>query len=83
MVSIPFGVPRTIFKWDGRSQRGDQILLQDVLNMGPGHELDLEGFTDDMLLFMCILSGCDYLSQVRIPRQAHLSKRLSSAIRRE
>lgn len=27
-------------------------------------ELDLSGFTQQMLLEMCILSGCDYLSSI-------------------
>jgi exonuclease-1 len=61
--NLPFGVARTVFKWDGG--RGEQVRLVDVLGMtGTGGGLDMQGFDHEMLLTMCILSGCDYLACV-------------------
>jgi exonuclease-1 len=62
--NLPYGVKRVCFKWDG--QCGEQVLLSDVLAMrgGSAGSLDLTGWTHDMLLYMCVLSGCDYLPSV-------------------
>ena len=54
--NLPYGVSRTVFKWDGRC--GEQVLLKEVLGTDMGKPgLDLQGFTQDMLLYMCILCG--------------------------
>ncbi|KAI3883730.1 hypothetical protein MKW92_020706 [Papaver armeniacum] len=54
---IPFGCPRIIFKMDkfGQGVQYQSSLLQ------KSKELNLSGFTQQMVLEMCILSGCDYL----------------------
>ncbi|XP_077222595.1 5'-3' exonuclease family protein [Tasmannia lanceolata] len=54
---IPFGCSRIIFKMDKFGQ-GVEFLY----SMLPRNkELNFTGFTKQMLLEMCILSGCDYL----------------------
>ncbi|XP_042067862.1 exonuclease 1-like [Salvia splendens] len=54
---IAFGCPRIIYKMDkfGQGVEFKSAMLQH------NKELNLEGFTQMMLLEMCILSGCDYL----------------------
>ncbi|GAU18778.1 hypothetical protein TSUD_80670 [Trifolium subterraneum] len=54
---IPFGCPRIIFKMDkfGQGVQFQSSMLQ------KNKELNFEGFNRQMLLEMCILSGCDYL----------------------
>ncbi|CAI8618745.1 unnamed protein product [Vicia faba] len=54
---IPFGCPRIIFKMDkfGQGVQFQYSMLQ------KNKELSFEGFNRQMLLEMCILSGCDYL----------------------
>lgn len=54
---IPFGCPRVIFKMDkfGQGVEFKYSLLQQ------NKDLSFAGFTKQMLLEMCILSGCDYL----------------------
>ncbi|CAK8578633.1 unnamed protein product [Lathyrus sativus] len=54
---IPFGCPRIIFKMDkfGQAVQFQYSMLQ------KNKELSFEGFNRQMLLEMCILSGCDYL----------------------
>ncbi|KAM0925798.1 hypothetical protein ACQ4PT_003959 [Festuca glaucescens] len=54
---IPFGCSRIIFKMD---KFGQGVEFQ-VTRLERNRELDLNGFTKQMLLEMCILSGCDYL----------------------
>ncbi|VAH80388.1 unnamed protein product [Triticum turgidum subsp. durum] len=57
---IPFGcsrVPHIIFKMD---KFGQGVEFQ-ITRLERNRELDLNGFTKQMLLEMCILSGCDYL----------------------
>ena len=62
--NLPYGVERVCFKWDG--QCGEQVLLSEVLAMrgGSAGSLDFTGWSHDMLLYMCVLSGCDYLPSV-------------------
>ncbi|KAI3929633.1 hypothetical protein MKX01_025801 [Papaver californicum] len=57
---IPFGCPRIIFKMDkfGQGVQFQSSLLQ------KSKELNLSGFTQQMVLEMCILSGCDYLQSL-------------------
>lgn len=58
---LPFGVKKCFFKMD-RNGNGFEI---DLDNLNEVKEYDFKGFKDDMLLTMCILSGCDYLDSVR------------------
>ncbi|KAF5475250.1 hypothetical protein F2P56_007078 [Juglans regia] len=57
---IPFGCPRIIFKMDkfGQGVEFRYSMLQQ------NKELSFAGFTKQMLLEMCILSGCDYLQSL-------------------
>ncbi|XP_028755843.1 exonuclease 1-like isoform X2 [Neltuma alba] len=57
---VPFGCPRIIFKMDkfGQAVEFQHSMLQ------KNKELSFEGFTRQMLLEMCILSGCDYLQSL-------------------
>ncbi|XP_024627669.1 exonuclease 1 isoform X2 [Medicago truncatula] len=57
---IPFGCPRIIFKMDkfGQGVQFQYSMLQ------KNKELNFEGFNKQMLLEMCILSGCDYLQSL-------------------
>ncbi|KAF8391152.1 hypothetical protein HHK36_023453 [Tetracentron sinense] len=57
---IPFGCPRIIFKMDkfGQGVEFQYSMLQQ------NKELSFTGFTKQMLLEMCILSGCDYLQSL-------------------
>ncbi|KAE8673320.1 Exonuclease 1 [Hibiscus syriacus] len=57
---IPFGCPRVIFKMDkfGQGVEFKSSMLQ------KNKELSFAGFTKQMLLEMCILSGCDYLQSL-------------------
>ncbi|KAJ4754550.1 Exonuclease 1 [Rhynchospora pubera] len=54
---IPFGCSRIIFKMDKFGQGVDYQSSR----LPKNRELDFSGFTHQMLLEMCILSGCDYL----------------------
>ncbi|CAO1946188.1 unnamed protein product [Urochloa humidicola] len=54
---IPFGCSRIIFKMD---KFGQGVEFQ-ITRLERNRELDFNGFTRQMLLEMCILSGCDYL----------------------
>lgn len=49
-----------IFKMD---KFGQGVLFQSSM-LGQNEELDFSGFTKQMFLEMCILSGCDYLQSV-------------------
>ncbi|KAI3456083.1 hypothetical protein Pfo_012746 [Paulownia fortunei] len=57
---IAFGCPRIIYKMDkfGQGVEFKNAMLQ------YNKELNLAGFTQMMLLEMCILSGCDYLQSL-------------------
>ncbi|EYU28152.1 hypothetical protein ABFS82_13G090100 [Erythranthe guttata] len=57
---IAFGCPRIIYKMDkfGQGVEFKNAMLQH------NKELNLAGFTQTMLLEMCILSGCDYLASL-------------------
>ncbi|RLN24338.1 exonuclease 1 [Panicum miliaceum] len=54
---IPFGCSRIIFKMD---KFGQGVEYQ-ITRLERNRELVFNGFTRQMLLEMCILSGCDYL----------------------
>ncbi|XP_027916681.1 exonuclease 1 isoform X2 [Vigna unguiculata] len=57
---IPFGCPRILFKMDkfGQGVQFQYSMLQ------KNKELNFEGFNRQMVLEMCILSGCDYLQSL-------------------
>ncbi|XP_024008365.1 exonuclease 1 [Eutrema salsugineum] len=57
---IPFGCPRIIFKMD---KFGHGVEFQ-ASKLPKNKELNLSGFSSQMLLEMCILSGCDYLQSL-------------------
>ncbi|KAG8078130.1 hypothetical protein GUJ93_ZPchr0007g3978 [Zizania palustris] len=54
---IPFGCSRIVFKMD---RFGQGVEFQ-IARIERNRELDFNGFTKQMLLEMCIFSGCDYL----------------------
>ncbi|CAN6454365.1 unnamed protein product [Victoria cruziana] len=66
---IPFGCNKIIFKMN---KYGDGLLFQ-YARLQQNKELNLAGFTKQMLLEMCILSGCDYLQSLpgMGPKRAH------------
>ncbi|KAM1108076.1 hypothetical protein ACFX2B_004706 [Malus domestica] len=57
---IPFGCPRIIFKMD---KFGQGVEFQYSI-LDRNKDLSFSGFTKQMLLEMCILSGCDYLQSL-------------------
>ncbi|OAY25030.1 hypothetical protein MANES_17G062800v8 [Manihot esculenta] len=57
---IPFGCPRIIFKMD----KYGQAVEFHYSRLKQNKELSFSGFTHEMLLQMCILSGCDYLQSL-------------------
>ncbi|XP_059669371.1 exonuclease 1 [Cornus florida] len=57
---IAFGCPRIIYKMD---KFGQGVEFQ-YSKLQQNKELNLTGFTKQMLLEMCILSGCDYLQSL-------------------
>lgn len=57
--TIPYGCKDIIFKLD-RSGACQRLLLADLYAQGID-KFDLRTFSEDMILTMCILSGCDYL----------------------
>nr|XP_043622684.1 exonuclease 1 [Erigeron canadensis] len=57
---IPFGCPRIIYKMD---KYGQGVEFQHS-KLQQNKELNLTGFTKQMILEMCILSGCDYLQSL-------------------
>ncbi|XP_057949095.1 exonuclease 1 [Malania oleifera] len=57
---IPFGCPRIIFKMDKFGQGVE--FRYSMLHQNK--EINFTGFTKQMLLEMCILSGCDYLQSL-------------------
>ncbi|KAM1455432.1 hypothetical protein TB2_004637 [Malus domestica] len=57
---IPFGCPRIIFKMD---KFGQGVEFQYSM-LHRNKDLSFSGFTKQMLLEVCILSGCDYLQSL-------------------
>ncbi|KAL1192576.1 Exonuclease 1 [Cardamine amara subsp. amara] len=57
---IPFGCPRIIFKMD---KFGHGVEFQ-ASKLPKNKDLCLSGFSSQMILEMCILSGCDYLQSL-------------------
>ncbi|KAF0917118.1 hypothetical protein E2562_016924 [Oryza meyeriana var. granulata] len=74
---IPFGCSRIIFKMD---KFGQGVEFQ-ITRLQRSRELDFNGFTKQMLLEMCILSGCDYLPSLPgmgVKRAHALTQKLKS-----
>ncbi|EPS71924.1 exonuclease, partial [Genlisea aurea] len=57
---IAFGCPRIIYKMD---KFGQGVEFKNCL-LHQNKDLNLAGFTQTMILEMCILSGCDYLQSL-------------------
>ncbi|PKI40851.1 hypothetical protein CRG98_038758 [Punica granatum] len=57
---IPFGCPRIIYKMDKYGQ-GVEFRYS---NLHQNRDLSFAGFSKQMVLEMCILSGCDYLQSL-------------------
>ncbi|KXZ53691.1 hypothetical protein GPECTOR_6g608 [Gonium pectorale] len=57
---LAYGCPRVLYKLD-RGGNGEEVLLADLPLV---RELNMMGFDHDMLLQMCILAGCDFLSNL-------------------
>ncbi|XP_050370583.1 exonuclease 1 [Argentina anserina] len=57
---IPFGCPRIIYKMD---KFGQGVEFQ-YSRLPRNKDLSFAGFTKQMILEMCILSGCDYLQSL-------------------
>lgn len=74
---IPFGCPRIIYKMDKFGQ-GVEFRYTNLQN---NKEVNLTGFTKQMILEMCVLSGCDYLPSLPgmgLKRAHALVKKLKS-----
>jgi exonuclease-1 len=57
--NIPYGCKQIIFKFE-RDGSCQTLLLQDIYEK-PNDKFDLRSFTQEMVVVMCILAGCDYL----------------------
>ncbi|KAK8808398.1 hypothetical protein WA158_008299 [Blastocystis sp. Blastoise] len=55
--SLPYGCKKILYKLE-RTGYGEEIRLS---NLGANEEIRFIEWTQDMFLYMCILSGCDYL----------------------
>ena len=62
--NLPYGVPRTLFKLDATGQ-AKEIALQDLYDAPEGvNAISIRGWTHDMFVLMCCMSGCDYAESV-------------------
>ena len=63
--NLPYGVPRTVFKYDPKTGKGEQIVLEDLFNAPEGvNAISIRGWTHDMFVLMCCMAGCDYAESV-------------------
>ncbi|EFC48360.1 predicted protein [Naegleria gruberi] len=61
---IPYGAPKIFFKMD-KYGHGTLLNLADINHTPTANgSTDFSKFTHDMMMRMCILSGCDYLSSL-------------------
>jgi len=58
---LAFGVKKCFFKMDSNGN-GEEVNLDKIQDVT---ELNFRSFTLEMLLFTCILSGCDYLDSIK------------------
>ena len=56
--SLAYGCSKVLFKMDS-SGNGDEICFDSVFQCT---EMPIKNFSQEMFLYLCILSGCDYLS---------------------
>ena len=62
--NLPYGVPRTLFKLDATGQ-AKEIAFQDLYDAPEGvNAISIRGWTHDMFVLMCCMSGCDYAESV-------------------
>ena len=54
---------QVIFKTNSDTKCGDLLILKNVLGLSANNKFYT--FTADMFRYMCILSGCDYLSSIK------------------
>ena len=63
---IPFGVPRILFGLD-RTGAAKLLVVAEIFtaprgqNVYKGHDYCMQGWDFEMLVLMCVLSGCDYV----------------------
>ncbi|ETW04876.1 hypothetical protein H310_03988 [Aphanomyces invadans] len=57
---LPFGCKTVLFKLDAAGN----VDVIETANLAKNSGLSFVGFTDDMFLDMCILSGCDYVASI-------------------
>ena len=77
---LAYGCPRVLYKM-GKDGFGEEICLERLPLCKP---LSLVGFSQQMLLEMCVLSGCDFLPNLKGigPKKAHaLMKRFRHFVR--
>jgi exonuclease 1 len=58
---LAFGCKRVLFKLDQNGQ-GEEICSVDFQD---NSEISLKNWNPNMFLYMCIISGCDYLSNIK------------------
>jgi exonuclease-1 len=57
---VVYGCKDILFKLN-RDGTCDRLIVDDIYNRFIDNKFDLRGFTYEMFLSMCIISGCDYL----------------------
>jgi exonuclease-1 len=57
---LPFGLRRVLYKLD-RTGNGEELSVADLPNCTG---LPLSGFTSDQFLQLCVMAGCDFLTQL-------------------
>ena len=60
---LPYGCEKVMYKWDKDSGMGDEIDLRHA--MLNSRKLNMQNWTRDQFLVMCIFAGCDYLSSLK------------------
>jgi exonuclease 1 len=62
--TIPYGCSEVLFKL-GHDGYGDHLILANLYSCGKLGDFDLRKFSPEMMLVMCVASGCDYLDSVK------------------
>ena len=57
---VPYGSPRIFFKMDKYGEGYEY----NITHLATNKELDFKSFTPELLIRMCVLSGCDYLDSL-------------------
>jgi exonuclease 1 len=66
--TIPYGVKEMIFKLNNNTGECQHLILSNVIginSINTKDSLDYTKFTPDMMLAMCVASGCDYIPSVK------------------